>query len=236
LPTALVLRMAGVPHISAISTDYPGSLIDIRHGVDEEIPEPERALRLAAAAGYPPADDGLLRLREPLPDVRRHVGHRPYVVVHPGSSVPARAVPPAACAEFVTELHNAGWRVLVTGERTERALTSYVAGRDGVDLGGALSFPELAAVLAWARCVVVANTGPAHLAAAVGTPVVSLFAPTVPFVRWGPYGVPVVRLGDPAAPCRDSRAALCPIPGHPCLSTVNGIDVVAAVEKLTCES
>jgi ADP-heptose:LPS heptosyltransferase len=95
---------------------------------------------------------------------------------------------------------------------------------------------ELAAVLAGAQCVIVGNTGPAHLAAAVGTPVVSLFAPTVPFERWRPYGVPVVRLGEADAPCRDSRATICPVPGHPCLSSVTGIDVVAAVEKLTCES
>jgi hypothetical protein len=60
--------------------------------------------------------------------------------------------------------------------------------------------------------------------------------PTVPFGRWGPYGVPVVRLGDAQAPCRDSRATVCPVPDHPCLSNVTSIDVVAAVEKLTCES
>ena len=58
----------------------------------------------------------------------------------------------------------------------------------------------------------VGNTGPAHLAAAVGTPVVSLFAPVVPAARWAPYGVPLVLLGDQQAPCRDTRApgARCP--------------------------
>jgi ADP-heptose:LPS heptosyltransferase len=92
-------------------------------------------------------------------------------------------------------------------------------------------------VLAAASCLVCANTGPAHLAAAVGTPVVSLFAPTVPFGQWAPYRVPHVRLGDPLASCRDSRAATCPVPGHPCLSSVSGADVVQAVELLTgCSS
>jgi len=80
--------------------------------------------------------------------------------------------------------------------------------------------------------VVVGNTGPAHLAAAVGTPVVSLFAPVVPAARWAPYGVPSVLLGDQDAPCRDSRAKLCPVPGHPCLDSVTAEDVVAAVDKL----
>ncbi|MEU8615174.1 glycosyltransferase family 9 protein, partial [Actinoplanes sp. NPDC048791] len=83
-----------------------------------------------------------------------------------------------------------------------------------------------------ASCVVVGNTGPAHLAAAVGTPVVSLYAPTVPFGQWGPYRVPYVRLGDPAAACRDTRAAVCPVPGHPCLTRIDPAEVVAAVRLL----
>ena len=54
--------------------------------------------------------------------------------------------------------------------------------------------------------VVVGNTGPAHLAAAVRAPVVSLFAPVVPAVRWAPYGTRVELLGNQAAPCRGSRS------------------------------
>src|SRR6185437_3463989 len=61
LPLALLLRMAGVARISAISDDYPGSLLDVRHRVPAGIPEPERALSLAVAAGYQPDDD--LRLK-----------------------------------------------------------------------------------------------------------------------------------------------------------------------------
>jgi ADP-heptose:LPS heptosyltransferase len=88
-------------------------------------------------------------------------------------------------------------------------------------------------VLAAASVVVVGNTGPAHLAAAVGTPVVSLFAPTVPAQRWAPYGVPVALLGDQKAPCAATRATVCPIPGHPCLTNVSPEDVLAAVAGLT---
>lgn len=87
-------------------------------------------------------------------------------------------------------------------------------------------------MLAGARAVVTGNTGPAHLAAAVGTPVVSLFAPVVPAERWRPYGVPHVLLGDQNAPCADSRARICPVPGHPCLESVTAEDVLAAVEKV----
>ena len=100
-----------------------------------------------------------------------------------------------------------------------------------IDLGGATDFPGLAAVIAGADAIVVGNTGPAHLAAAVGTPVVSLFSPVVPATRWAPHGRHVL-LGDQNAPCRGSRARDCPVPGHPCLGEVEIADVLAAVERL----
>ncbi|WP_104526045.1 glycosyltransferase family 9 protein [Blastococcus atacamensis] len=231
LPLALLLRAAGVPRISAISVDYPGSLLDVRHSVDDDLPEPERALSLARAAGFqlPDGDDGRLSVRRPLPAAAHDPG---YVVLHPGASVPARAWPTQRCTEAVEALADAGHRVLVTGGPAERELTAVVAGTRGVDLGGATSLAEMAALLDGAAAVVVGNTGPAHLAAAVGTPVVSLFSPVVPATRWAPYGVPTVLLGDQSAPCRNTRARECPVPGHPCLNSVTAHDVVAAVEKL----
>jgi ADP-heptose:LPS heptosyltransferase len=136
----------------------------------------------------------------------------------------------------VAALVDAGHRVVVTGTESERELTRHVAADLAADLGGKTTMAQLATVLERARCVVVANTGPAHLAAAVGTPVVSLFAPTVPYERWLPYGVAVRRLGDPDAPCRGTRAAVCPVPGHPCLSNVSSADLVAAVEALAARN
>jgi len=87
-------------------------------------------------------------------------------------------------------------------------------------------------VLDLARVTVVANTGPAHLSAAVGTPVVSLFAPVVPAIRWAPYGVPVQLLGDQDAPCRDTRWTRCRIEGHPCLGSVSSDRIADAVDRL----
>src|SRR5690606_25246871 len=100
------------------------------------------------------------------------------------------------------------------------------------DLGGVTDLAQLAGVLEHAGCLVAGNTGPAHLAAAVGTPVVSLFAPIVSFGQWQPYRVPCVRLGDPTAACRHTRAVHCPTPGHPCLASGEPAQVVAAVELL----
>lgn len=233
LPTALLLRLAGVPRVAADSVDYPGALLDLRHRRDPRAHEARAALHLAEAAGFPlpDGDDGRLRVRA-TPDVTRLTGPPGYVVVHPGASVPARAWSPRRCAEAVRLLADAGHRVLVTGGARERSLTAEVAGRAARDLGGRTGPAELAGVLAGARAVVVGNTGPAHLAAAVGTPVVSLFAPVVPAGRWAPYRVPRVLLGDQAAPCAGSRARACPVLGHPCLDGVSPRDVLAAVERL----
>src|SRR3954468_1514830 len=87
LPIALLLRLAGVGHIAAISEDYPGALLDVRHRVEDDIPEPERALSLARAAGsaLPRGDDGRPAVRRPLPQAPSAPAD-PYVVLHPGVS------------------------------------------------------------------------------------------------------------------------------------------------------
>ncbi|MBO4260036.1 glycosyltransferase family 9 protein [Streptomyces griseorubiginosus] len=235
LPAALLLRLAGVGHIAADSEDYPGSLLDVRHQRAPHAHEAEAMLDLAEAAGFPRPDDGRLRVLEP-PATTALTGPGPYVVMHPGAAVPARTWSAERAAEAVRELAEAGHRVIVTGDSGERELTAYVAGEHALDLAGRTGAPELAGVLARADAVVTGNTGPAHLAAAVGTPVVSLFAPVVPAERWRPYGVPYVLLGDQQAPCAGTRARQCPVPGHPCLDTVTAHDVAAAVEKLLGET
>jgi histidinol-phosphate phosphatase family protein len=236
LPLALLLRLAGVPRIAAISDDYPGSLLDVRHRVPVGVPEPERALSLAAAAGYalPDDDEPRLRLRgDAVPGPPPQLDRPGYVVLHPGSASSARACPPELAARIARALAGAGHRVVVTGAPDERELTARVAAAgDATDLGGRTDLAGLAGVVSGAAALVAGNTGPAHLAAALGVPVVSLFAPTVPFGQWGPYRVPTVRLGDPDAPCRDTRAATCPVPGHPCLGRLDPGAVLDALRLL----
>jgi ADP-heptose:LPS heptosyltransferase len=234
LPIALLLKLAGIGWTAADSEDYPGALLDLRHHRLPHRHEVLAALDLAQAAGFalPHGDDGSLAVTPP-PRTTHLTGPGPYIVVHPGAAVPARAWTPGRAAQAVAALSAAGHRVVVTGGRAERELTARVAGRHAVDLGGATDLPQLAGVLAAARVVVAGNTGPAHLAAAVGTPVVSLFSPVVPAERWAPYGVPHLLLGDRHAPCAGTRARHCPVPGHPCLDAIRDAEVLAAVATLT---
>lgn len=237
LPLALICRMASVPWVGAISEDYPGTLLDLRHHAPDGIPEPERALSLARAAGcqLPEGDDGTLRVRQSpslAADLAETLCDEPFVVFHPGAAVPARRPSAERSARMVDALVDAGQRVVVTGDPTESDLTGAVARDRAIDFGGRTTLATLAAVYAAARVVIAPNTGPAHLAAAVGTPVVSLFAPVVPASQWSPYGASVIRLGDQDAPCRLTRARACPVPGHPCLDGITDDELLRAVNRI----
>jgi ADP-heptose:LPS heptosyltransferase len=219
LPLALLLRLAGVPRISGASVDYPGSLLDVRlrpgETLAEDQPEPERMLAIAGAAGFAlrPGDTGALAV---LPRRRCPPWSERVLRGRPPRSRGAR--PPLAGTAGRPRRGTAG-RVRTAGaghRRTRRAsLTAQVAGRYGTISAGAPTWAELTGVLAGASSIVVGNTAAAHLAAAVGTPVVSLFAPVVPAVRWQPYRVPHALLGDQTAACAGSRAGSARSPGTP---------------------
>ena len=102
LPAALLLRLAGVPLLGGDSEDYPGSLLDLRPRgprADGQVHEVEAMLALVRARrvrARRAGDDGhAARGPPPAAGRRRPTGDEPFVVVHPGASVPARAPPPA---------------------------------------------------------------------------------------------------------------------------------------------
>jgi len=101
-----------------------------------------------------------------------------------------------------------------------------------LNLGGKTSLRELAALYKRAKIVVTTDSGPMHIAAAVGTPVVALFGPTDP-ARTGPYGPGhrVIRAGLPCSPCFRKQ---CPQPR--CMTEIPVEEVFSAVrEKLMRE-
>lgn len=234
LPAALLLRMAGVQRIGAISVDYPGSLLDVRHSVDDDVHEVVRALSLVRQMGYElaPFDDARLRMQG-LPN-ERIAPFESYVLVHPGASVPARAWSPERNKALVERLCSEGYNVVVTGTPQESALAAFVTGDNvrAVDVAGRTSFAEFAALVRDAQAVVCGNTAATHVASAVGTPVVELFAPTIPAERFHPWLVPYVLLGDQQAPCRNCRSRVCPLEDQPCLAVVSVDDAVDALRSL----
>jgi ADP-heptose:LPS heptosyltransferase len=237
LPLALLLRLAGVERLAAVSHDYAGSLLDHRIPGDPDVHEVERSLRVVRALGFPAPGDDRLAVRaaferEARPPAR-HIEDGPYVAVHPGASVPARTLPAARWRDVVGGLVAEGWPVVVTGGAADRGTVArVVAGRPGVTDVAGTSLAELAGIFAGATAVVTGNTGPMHLAAAVGAPVVAVFAPTVPVHRWHPWRVPHVVVGDQGVPCAGCRHQRCPLPVQLCLAHVSVGEIVAAVETL----
>jgi ADP-heptose:LPS heptosyltransferase len=234
LPTALMLRMAGVPRVAGISSDSPGSLLDEVIRGDPDVHEVERALAVVGLLGHErdvdvprlAIDEGAL---DPAVTCGLPLG---YVVVHPGASVPARTLAPDRWRRVVVALAARGVPVVVTGAAHETAACAAGVGGDVIDLGGRTDVRELAAVLRSAAVVCVGNTGPMHLAAAVGTRVCAVMPPTVPPARWRPWGVEHVLLGNHDIGCADCRARRCPVPGQPCLDAVEEL-VVEGVAALT---
>jgi ADP-heptose:LPS heptosyltransferase len=239
LPLALQLRWAGVKRIAAISHDHAGSLLDIRVPGDPEVHEVRRGLLVTEALGFPPvADDRLAvdlgddRLDEDAPTLIPRRGS--FVVVHPGASAVARTLSPAQWRDVVDRVAARARRVIVTGSKEEKRLTAFVCGNHPrvSDLGGRLTLRQLGSVLARAETLVTGNTGPMHLAAAVGTPVVAAFPPTVPVGRWRPWRVTHVILGDQTVPCAGCRSRTCPLEDQICVSSIDGEAVVRALDAL----
>jgi ADP-heptose:LPS heptosyltransferase len=107
------------------------------------------------------------------------------------------------------------------------------AGVSSHSLAGQLSLDELAALLAAAPLLIANNTGPVHLAAAVGTPVVDLYALTNP--QHTPWQVPH-RVLSHDVPCRYCYKSVCPAGHHDCLRLVDPQEVVTAALTLLQEA
>ncbi len=115
---------------------------------------------------------------------------RPYVVLNVGASKPENLWPPERWAELTRRIGDElGRPVLWTGgpQDRERAQAAAASASPTRNLVGDTDLKTLAAILEGASLVVSCDTGPMHIAVAVGAPVVGLFGPADP-ARTGPYG------------------------------------------------
>ena len=242
LPAAYLCYLAGIPVRLAASIDGPGSLLTTRHKHPERMMhEVERGLDLVGAVGMTATDDRLVLV--PPPDAAGNITHltdgsRPLVVVHPGCSMPARTYPWELYAEVVTLLvQQLGARVVLTGAEPERPMVMDLverlplAVRPQVEAAvGTLAFPEFCALIQQADLTITNNTGPMHMAAALGTPVIALFALTNPPEQWGPWRVPH-RMLYRDVPCRLCYSRICPL-DHECLVGVPPSEVAATAAEM----
>lgn len=251
LPAAYLCYLADIPLRVAASIDGPGSLLTTRHKHPERMMhEVERALDLVQSIGVVRSELDLV-LQVPN-DAWQAIAARllqcgmgeqyPLVVVHPGCSMPARTYPWELYVPVIEQLvEQLQARVIVTGAKDERAVVQRVL--EGVreeyrqailGLAGELSFPELCALIQRADLTITNNTGPMHIAAALKTPVVALFALTNPPEQWRPWRVPYRQLYQDV-PCRICYQRICPY-RHDCLRLVSPQQVVEAGAALLAEA
>lgn len=245
LPAALLCFLAGIPLRLAQCRENPYQLLSDRlpesepdAGVRHEV---QRQLDLVAAVGCRTADERLTLAAPPAAQMaidRRLAAlalaaEGPWAVLHAGATATSRRYPPeqfAAAARCLVAGH--GWRLLYTGDAGERELVAGVIAASGVpgeNLAGQLSLAELAALIDRAPLLITNNSGPAHLAAAVGTSVVDLYAGTNP--QHTPWRVPArVLMHD--VPCRWCYRSVCPEGHHRCLRGIAPREVVQAALDL----
>lgn len=215
--TAAVARLAGIPERRGTPTDRRRWLLSDAE-VSRERPGEHRAsfyMRLVdpASDGELPAAPRVVVRRPAAEEFAQLVDESlqgPVLGLLPGSNAAARRWPVGNFSALAGLLAGEVGSVLVFGGAGERALTARVAagaGEGGVDLGGRTSLPVLAAGLSICDLVVGNDTGPLHLAAAVGAPVLGLFGSSDPR-RTAPLGSRVSVLWQsklPCAPCHKNR-------------------------------
>lgn len=170
---------------------------------------------------------------------------RPPIVLHPGSGAPIKAWPPHRWAAALTALWNAtAASIVVTGSPRERPQVEAVLRLlppevHALAMTETVSVGQLAALLERARLALGVDSGPLHLATAVGTPTVRLYGPTSPavFSPWGPAAVHVALASTLAcAPCGRLDYTSADLPFHPCLRLIAPDAVVAAAQAVLASS
>jgi lipopolysaccharide heptosyltransferase II len=134
----------------------------------------------------------------------------------------------AGVAAGLAERHNA--RLLVVGGKRDQALGDEILGgleRRAANLAGRTSPSELAAVLSHCDLLIGIDSGPMHVAAAMGRPVVGLFGPTNPY-RTGPQGEghQLIFHRQPCWPCMTPTCS-----DRPCMGAITVEEVLAAAER-----
>jgi ADP-heptose:LPS heptosyltransferase len=231
----LVLAASGAARTAGFASGGGGALLDVPLLYAPAAHTSANGRRLVAAVlDVPPrADAAHLQLtaadRQEARD--RLAGRRtPLIGIHVSGGRAIKQWDPDRFRELAARLvHMRGATIVLTGTTDDRPLVEAVRrtlpAPGVIDLAGEMTLPVLAAVLERLDLLVTGDTGPMHLAAAVGTPVVAVFGPSDP-VRYAPPDPMhrIVRVDLPCSPCNRIR-----LPPERCAGQIpdclTGIDV-----------
>jgi ADP-heptose:LPS heptosyltransferase len=211
---AWLFRWGGVSRLHGTATDGRGLLLAERIA-PEALARYHRVNAYKLLLGQDPSGDPGAHRLVPEEGLRERWRSRlgpggPVLGVFPGSNAPARRWPVDRFAALAAAVAARGARVVLMGGPAEASLTARVAraAPAAIDLGGRTDLTDLAAVLSVCDLVITNDTGPMHLAGAVGTPTVSLWGPSDPEeVRQ--LGAPDTRVTGTALPCKPCRRNRC---------------------------
>lgn len=155
--------------------------------------------------------------------------------IHPMTRWPTKLWFGDRFAAVADRLEADGLKVVFTGGPADQVSLDDLASRMKSPMRRLASeggLKSLAALHERARVVISTDTGPMHIAAAVGTPVVALFGPTAP-QRTGPYGDQhiVLRAGVPCSPCFSKSCRTTQVEPMACMSQITAESVIAAVHR-----
>jgi ADP-heptose:LPS heptosyltransferase len=246
----LLMALSGARWRAGFRTGGGGALLDVALDYDTRAHTTDNAVRLVGAAfgrSVPASsvtlalpDEAVRAARAILPAGRRS----PLVGIHVSGGRAIKQWDPGRFADVAVRLtREHGATIVLTGSLADRPLTSQIKGvipaSQLVDAAGDLDLPTLAALLRELDLLLIGDTGPMHLAAAVGTPVVAVFGPSDP-VRYATRGPidRVVRVDLPCSPCNRIRRPPTRCAGHTpdCLTGVSGDQVYAAVVSALADS
>lgn len=232
LKSALIARLARAEVVLGASYTREGARLFYHARVGPRNLDRHAVLRNLDAAAYLglEADPGAFPLRFPAPATPLPAG-RPVAVLIPGARWATKRWPMDRFAAVAAGLLEGKVHVLVVGEEAPGGGGGWPAGVQ--DLRGKTSLVELGAILSRAHLVVANDTGPMHLAAALGRPVIALMGPTDPR-RTGPAG-DGHRVLSGFPPCSPCFSRTCRNSDHLCCLTAVGPEAVLAAARGTLE-
>jgi len=243
--TGLLLRESGAPVRVGFAGASGAWAYSHRIAWDGTRHAVHRYLALAGPLGGDPAQadpQPLLAVsdvaRRNVESLLREVGIAPkarILAVSPGSIWGTKRWTPDGFAAVIKASSSLGVAPVLTGTIEEAPLCREVADIAALRvpvLAGRTGLPEFIALLARADAIVTNDSGPGHVASAVGTPVVAIFGPTVPAFGYGPFG-PSHRIvehpGLDCRPCDPHGPQICPLEHHRCMKDIPAARVIEAV-------